>query len=125
MKMENLSLMQSNLLCLGIFLIVVVALLLLTWLKIRREECKLNRDAWYASMLVNFRKGCWVRDINDDAKRYHITGCSEYDNEVYLTTYIYYPDSGGKKKIDTEMWALDYVMSKLYLNELIILEDVK
>lgn len=123
--MENLSLMQSNLLCLGIFLIVVVALLFLTWLKIHRERCKLNRDAWYASILVNFRKGCWVCDINDDTKRYHITGCSEYDNEVYLTAYIYYPDSGGKKKIDTEMWALDYVMSKLYLNELIILEDIK
>ena len=126
--MENLSLIQSNLLSLAGFLILVMILLFLTWVHLRIEENKIqrvNREAWYAYMLVQFRKGCWIRDTEDDSKRFHITGVSEYDNEVFVTSYIYYPKSNGKKLLGPELWALDYTMTKLYLNEFVILEDLK
>ena len=120
--MENLSLMQSNLLCLCGFLILLAITLCVAWIKVRRDSRKLNRDNWYATILKTLEEGCWLKDPEEEFKRWKVTGVDKSAGEVYLTLYIFYPKSGGQKQVTTEMWTLEYVLSGLYNNEIIIVE---
>lgn len=113
---------MDNFISLGIALVIISICVLMAWFKVRREERKLNRDNWYTSIIHTFEKGCWIKDPEEEFKRWKVTGVDESAGEVYLTLYIFYPNSGGQKQITTEMWALEYVMSGLYNNEIIIVE---
>lgn len=120
--MENLSLMQSNLLCLCGFLVSVAVALGIAWIKVRRDSRKLNRDNWYAAILKTLEEGCWLKSPEEPLERWRVTGVDESAGEVYLIFYTLSPKSGRYEQMATEMWTLEYVLSGLYNNEIIIVE---
>ena len=96
--------------------------MLVAWFKVQRENRKLNYDNWYSSIIQIFEKGCWIKEKGAESRKYKVLGVDEAAGEVHLDLYILHPDSGEYKRIRTEMWTLEYVMSELYNNEIIIVE---
>lgn len=88
----------------------------------RREKRKLNRDNWYVAILKTLEKGCWIKDPEEEFKRWKVTGVDESAGEVYLTLYIFHPINNSCVAVSTAMWTLEYVMLGLYNNEIIIVE---
>lgn len=113
---------MNDFISLGTALTVISICMLISWLKMRHEERKLNRDNWYAAILKTLENGCWLKVPEEEFKRWKVTGVDESTGEVYLTLYTFHPKSGEQKQGATEMWTLEYVLSGLYNNEIIIVE---
>ena len=107
----------------GIMLIIISICMLVAWFKARYEGRKLNYDNWYSSIIQTFEKGCWIKEKGAESRKYKVLGVDETAGEVHLDLYIFNPNSGVYERIRTEMWTLEYVMSELYNNEIIIIKE--